>query len=542
MAKTIKLYRQLARVLAQTGLGPLFGVTGDANVYMVDCFMRDHSGRFVAAANENGAVLMALGYASVTGKVGLATVTHGPAVTNTVTALAEGVKAGTPIVLLCGDTAHGDRENLQNIPQREVILSSGAGFEQMNKPETAVQDLARAIRRAQAERRPIAFNFPTDMMHVPVEDEATPVLTALAAPASAAAEAEIENAVAIIAAAKRPIVLAGRDAIAPDSRAALLRLAERIEAPLATTLRGKGLFQDEDYNLGIMGTLSAPKAIDVIMKSDCILAFGAGLNFHTTSHGGFVEGKRVVQLASTSAGLGRGHAPDVGLVGGIAETVERIVYWLDEAEIAPSGFRHEIDARGLAEMPAPRPGGAGDGGLDYVEVLARLDAMLPANRVFVTDAGRHMVKAMQYLHVESPRFYVQTASFGSIGLGMSQAIGAAAAEPGRPVVLTAGDGGFMLGGLTEFNTAVRHGMDVIVLLFNDNCYGAEYVQLRDKQMDPAVSLFDWPDFAPIATALGGRGVIVRSLDDLDAARTAIAERDRPLLIEVKLDPHQMPFW
>lgn len=541
MAKTIKLYQQLAGVLAQTGLGPLFGVTGDANVYMVDSFKRDHGGRFVAAANENGAVLMALGYASVSGKVGLATVTHGPALTNTVTALAEGVKAGTPMVLVCGDTAHGDRENLQNIPQREVILCSGAGFEQMNKPATAVQDLARAIRRAQAERRPIAFNFPTDMMHVLVEDEVTPVLTALAAPATAAAEAEIENAVAIIAAAKRPIVLAGRDAIAPDARAALLRLAERIEAPLATTLRGKDLFQDEDYNLGIMGTLSAPKAIDVIIKSDCILAFGADLNFHTTSHGGFVEGKRVVQLASTSTGLGRGHAPDVGLVGGIAETVQRIIYWLDEAEIAPSGFRNEIGARGLAEMPAPHAG-AGNGGLDYVEVLARLDAMLPANRVLVTDAGRHMVKAMQYLRVESPQLYVQTASFGSIGLGMSQAIGAAAAEPGRPVVLTAGDGGFMLGGLTEFNTAVRHGMDVIVLLFNDSCYGAEYVQLRDKQMDTAVSLFDWPDFAPIAIALGGRGVIVRSLDDLDAARAAIAERDRPLLIEVKLDPQHMPFW
>src|SRR5690606_35928288 len=105
MAKMIKLYQKLAGALAQLGR-PVFGVTGDANVYMIDHFIRAHGGRFVAAANENGGVLMALGYASVADEVGIATVTHGPAVTNTVTALTEGVKAGTPIVLLCGDTTY----------------------------------------------------------------------------------------------------------------------------------------------------------------------------------------------------------------------------------------------------------------------------------------------------------------------------------------------------------------------------------------------------------------------------------------------------
>jgi acetolactate synthase-1/2/3 large subunit len=540
MVKTIRLYQKLANALAQVG-SPVFGVTGDANVYMIDHFIRAHGGSFVAAANENGGVLMALGYASVAGKVGIATVTHGPAVTNTVTALAEGVKAGTPMVLLCGDTTYGDRENLQNIAQREVLISSGAGFEAMNRPETAVADLSRAFRRAQAERRPIAFNFPTEMMHQLVEDGAPQMLADIPTPAGAASEDEIENAVAIIAAAKRPVVLAGRDAIGPEARAALLRLAARIQAPLATTLRAKNLFRGEDYDLGIMGTLSAPKAIDTIMKSDCVLAFGAALNFHTTGHGGYVEGRRIVQQAATAAGIGRGHPPDVALVGETVATVDRIIHWLEEAEIGPSGFREEIEPRGLTAMPAPKPHPANTG-VDYVEVLSRFDAMLPSNRVLVTDAGRHMIKAMQHLQVEHPSLYVQTASFGSIGLGIAQAVGAAAAQPSRPVVCTTGDGGFMLGGLTEFNTAVRHGMDLIVLMFNDSCYGAEYALLRDKQIDTAVSMFDWPDFAPLATALGGRGVMVRDINDLEAARAAIEQRDRPLLIEVKLDPHTMPFW
>lgn len=539
MTVKVKVFELLARVLAETGSGPLFGVTGDANVYMIDRFVSAHGGTFVAAANENGAALMALGYASVSGKVGMATVTHGPALTNTLTALAEGAKAGTPMILLCGDTSLGDRENLQKIAQRELILASGAGFEQLNKPETAAADLARAVRRAQAERRPVAFNFRTDLQHEHVEPAFEPLPSTLCRPAITPTGDDLDNAVGIIAAAKRPIVLAGRDAIDEESRTALLRLAERIEAPLATTLRAKGLFRQADHNLGIMGTLSAPAAIDAIMKSDCVLAFGAGLNFHTTSEGAFVKGKRVVQVATDAAGIGRGHTPDVGLVGGIAETVDRIIHWLDEAEIPASGFRGELPTKGLSSYPAAQP--ASDR-LDYIDMLSRLNDMLPSDRVFVTDAGRHMVKAMQYIEVEHPRLYVQTASFGSIGLGMAQAIGVAAAEPGRPVVLTTGDGGFMLGGLTEFNTAVRHRTDLIVILCNDNCYGAEYAILRDKQMDTALSLFDWPDFAPVADALGGKGVIVRTADDLEKVREAIDRRDRPLLIELKLDPAHMPFW
>lgn len=541
MAGKKKVYEILAKAIADAKLGPLFGLTGDANVYLIDCFVKRHGGAFVAAANEAGATQMALGYASVSGKVGLATVTHGPALTNTLTALVEGVKAGTPMVLICGDTVYGDRENLQNVSQRDLILSTGAGFEQLNRPETAVADFARAVRRAQAERRPVAFNFPTDITWREIEDDFPPMLVSFSRAETTPSGDDLDNAIGIIAAAKRPIVLAGRDAIDDAARDALVRLAERIEAPLATTLRGKGLFASQDFNLGIMGTLSTPAATDAIMASDCIIAFGAGLNFHTTSHGGFVEGKRVIQVAPNTEGIGRGHTPDVGLVGGVVETADRIVYWLDEAEIAPSGFTNELQPGSMAAYPAS-PDALAEGRLDYVDTLIRLNEILPKDRVLVTDAGRHMVKAMQYLETEHPRLYVQTASFGSIGLGMAQAIGAAAAEPTRPVVLTIGDGGFMLGGLTEFNTAVRHGSDVIVILCNDRCYGAEYALLRDKQMDTSISLFDWPDFAPIAEALGGRGVTVRSAADLDLVGEAVAARDRPLLIELKLDPAEMPFW
>lgn len=536
----MKVSQLLSRTLFEAKLGPLFGLAGDANLFLIDSFVREYGGSYIAAANEAGSVLMALGYATVSGRVGLATVTHGPAVTNTLTGMAEGVKSSTPIVLLCGDTAFADRENNQNISQRDLIVATGAGFEQLHSPRTAIADFARAVRRAYAERRPIAFNMPTDILRSDVKDETQDILLSFSPPSVRPSEDTIEDAIGAIAAAKRPIVLAGRGACDEASRDALLRLAARIDAPLATTLRAKDLFRSEKYNMGIFGTLSSPAATDAILKSDCIIAFGASLHHYTTSKGTFMEGKRIIQVVSRQGDIGRAYAPQIGLVGTAPEVVGTIIHWLDEAEIKPSGFRDELSADELTTFP---PGGeSASSSLDYVDTLYRLNELLPPNRLLVTDGGRHMIKAMQLLDATAPDDFLFTCNFGSIGLSMSQAIGAAMAKPERPVVVAMGDGGFMLGGLIEFNTAVRYGLKMIVVIFNDGSYGAEHVQLRDRQMDPAVSLFNWPDFAPVAQALGGTGLTVRNHTDLSRVPQAIVEADGPLLIDIKFSPDEMPYY
>ncbi|MGA1233229.1 MAG: thiamine pyrophosphate-dependent enzyme, partial [Lutimaribacter sp.] len=130
--------------------------------------------------------------------------------------------------------------------------------------------------------------------------------------------------------------------------------------------------------------------------------------------------------------------------------------------------------------------------------------------------------------------------FGSIGLGLQQAIGAGLARPDRTVVLFSGDGGFMMGGINEFNTAVRLGLRMIVVVANDSAYGAEHIQFRDRQMDPSLTQFNWPSFAEMAVAMGGDGVIVRSAEDLEGAIEKIEGANRPLLIELCLDPENVP--
>lgn len=536
----MKVYQALARLLVEEVGSPIFGLVGDANLYLVDSFVREFGGRYISAAHENAAVLMALGHANVSGEVGIASVTHGPAVTNTLTALVEGVKSHTPLVLLCGDTAVIDRDNLQDIPQRELIVATGAGFEQLRAPATAAQDLARAVRRAEAERRPVALNIPTDLQHFVAPDRHGYLLRAPALPKAAPADNDLEEAVAVIASARRPIVLAGRDATGEQDRQALLRLASRLDAPVATTLRARSLFIGLDYNLGVFGTLSTPDAIDAIHRSDCVIAFGASLTSYTTAKGALLAGKRVVQVNTSANDIGRWHIPDVGLIGSVDETVDRIIHWLDEAEVPASGFRGELPKEGLATYAVEVPKQNHAAQLGYIEALAWLNRMLPEDRTVVVDAGRFMGKALQYIDVSAPQYFVHTASSGSIGFGMSYAIGAAEADPARTTVLLVGDGGFMLGGLGEFHSAVRNNSNLIVIVCNDGSYGAEHVQLRSKQMDPSLVIFNWPNFATVADALGGTGITLASAANFDAVAEAISNRAKPLLINLKLDPDEVP--
>jgi thiamine pyrophosphate-dependent acetolactate synthase large subunit-like protein len=535
----MRFHEAVARALADNGVKTIFGLIGDANLYMMDSFTRTVGGQFYSVAHEAGAILAANGYARATGEVGVATVTHGPAVTNTVTALVESVKERTPLVVIAGDTAVWDKENFQKVAQRDVILPTGAGFEQLRSVDTVAEDVAVAIRRAQAERRPIFLNIPIDFQWQEVDYQPTSGIRWAPPQAVAPSPAALDGPVGAIAGANRPVVLAGRGAQGEDARAAVLRLAQRIGAPVATTLRGRDLFAGEPHNLGICGTLSHDVAVEAFTNADCVIAFGAGLNKWTTAEGAMLAGKAVVHVDIDQEAIGRYCHVDFGVQGDAGVVADAIVDMLDEAEVKPTGYASPALAERLAaRSDADFKDMSTETSVDHRTAILKLDEAFPKDRALVFDGGRFIFKCFTMFHVQHPSYYHHTVNFGSIGLGMANAIGAAVGSR-RPTLLITGDGGFMLGGLTEFNTAVRHNLDIVVVVFNDGAYGAEHIQFRNKDMDPAMSMFDWPDFAPVATALGGQGYTVRNLDELDAVIAELPNRTGPVLVDVKLDPDRV---
>ncbi|MFV0490596.1 MAG: thiamine pyrophosphate-binding protein [Pseudorhodobacter sp.] len=530
-------YQSIARSIEDHGIQTIFGLMGDANMFMVDHYVRECKGTFVPVAYEGSAVLMALAYSHVSGQIGVATVTHGPALTNCTTALTEGTRGHIPMVLLAGDTPVTNPHNPQNIDQRELVSVTGAGFEQIRAPETAAYDIAHAFYRARIEKRPIVVNMPADHMWQEVPHEKM-VFQPFLAPAYVPEGKDLDEAIGMIASAKRPIILAGGGAV--GAREKIIRLADRLEAPLATTLKAKGLFNGHPFDMGIFGTLSTPAAYEAIANADCLVCFGTSLHHFTTDKGKLMQGKHVIQINDAPTEVRKNYHPDAALVADAGLTADNIVYWLGEAEIPPTGFTKELDMEVLTRHPTGSDKKAAAGCINYVHALERLEGALPQNRVLTTDGGRFMTEVWCRISVPDPQSFIVTANFGSIGLGLQEAIGASLAAPDRPVVLFTGDGGFMMGGVNEFNTAVRLKQDLIVIVANDFAYGAEHIQFLDRSMDPGLSEFEWPSFAGIATALGGKGVQVRSSEDMALAVEAIETRDRPLLIELCLDPNDVP--
>ena len=528
----------VAQALVDHGVDTVFGVLGDGNLFIGENLQRQHDVNLVGATHEANAVCMAEGWAKATGRLGVATVTHGPGLTNTITALVEGVKNETPMLLVAGDTPVENEQHLQNLDQHALVVATGAGFQPVRNVETIAEDVSTAVRRAHAERRPIVVNVPLNIEWDEVDYEPRPTLNS--PPVRLAPDPDqLESALGIIASSARPVILAGRGAVLSGAREVLIELGDALGAPLATSLLGTGFFSDQPFNLGIHGTLSHEVAGETLAMADCLIVFGASLNFFTTDYQSLLAGKRVVHVNLDPTHIDRHATVAAGVVGDATVVAEAMIALLKEAEHQPSSFRTADLEKKLQEfdLSDSYEDKSYDGAVDPRTLTRQLDAGLPQDRQVVVDAGRFMLDALT-MSVPNPRDLVTSHGFGAIGLGMSTAIGAAVAHPTRPTVLCIGDGGYMMGGLTELSTAVHLGLDLIVIVYNDGSYGAEHIQLVTKGMDPAASLHEWPDFCAVAESMGCDTAKIASLDDIDAALEVVKNRQpgRPVLIEASTDP------
>jgi thiamine pyrophosphate-dependent acetolactate synthase large subunit-like protein len=532
----MRVHAALAATLAEHRVTTVFGLMGDANMFLIDTLVRDHDVRYVAAANEAGALLMAAGYASAGGGVGVATVTYGPGLANTLGALVSASRERASVVLITGETPGKRQAHTQRIDHAALVTPTGAGFERACSARTAATDLARALRRAVAERRPIVYSCPVDFTFDDVDGTTEPGMEAVVAPTTSLDPSALDTAVGMIATARRPILLAGAGCVTPDASESLRRLGQTLGAPLMTTLPAKGLFGGDKYDLGVFGSFSDPRAVEAILASDCVIAVGAGLNHLTGGGEGwpYLTGRTVVQCDIDPTVIGNLFPVDAGVVGDATTFADTAVEWLREIEHAASTFRDVAVAGGGGSKP---PAMVDQGGtVDLAAALHVLNRVLPANRAVTVDGGRFTAEVIARIDVSQAQAWACSfRGFGAVGNAVSTALGVGCALPAGPTVAVVGDGGFMLGGLAEFNTAVRHGIDLVVVVCNDGSYGAEYRKLQARDVGVETSLFDWPDFAPVASALGGIGLTVRNAADLDLLDTVIARRDRPVLIDFKLD-------
>jgi acetolactate synthase I/II/III large subunit len=531
----IKVHQAVAQALADHGVEILFGVMGHSNLAYIAAHVDVHGGQYIAAKHEAGATGMADGYARLTGKPGVVTVTHGPGVTNTITALTEAARARTPLLLLTSESPYAKREHSQALDIPATIAPTGALYARVKRPQDAVDDIGRALRRMTIERRPLVLDLPADIANLETEYAASPygaVVPQRVEPDAAA----IDAALGYLVSANRPLLLAGRGAVLSGAGDAIKALADRTGALLATTAVARGLFSGHPHNLGIFGTLATSAALTAIQQADCILAFGAGLNENTTDRGNLLRGKIVVQTDVDEGQLARYQLPDRGVVGDALKIAETMLAQLAAADITRTRDHSALIAALTesdlhAELPAPtRPGT-----VSLRSAMLALSKVLPARRSLVTDGGRFMLSVWRWLEATDPASCLYLNNFGSLGLGLGAAIGAAAARPDELCLAVLGDGGAMAS-LLELETAVRYGLPLAVVVANDDSYGMEHQELAGAGFDPRHADFSRPDLAAVARALGARALRVTSAQDLAGLNAEVFDRaNLPVLIDIKTD-------
>ena len=540
----VKVAQGIGHALADLGVEQCFGVVGSGNFIVTSTLCR-RGARFVAARHEMSAVAMADGYARVTRRPGIATVHQGPGFTNALTGMTEAAKAHSPVLLVAADTPAAWVDSNFRIDQAAVASGAGIATERIHGPTTAADDLARAWRQVTVDRTATVLLLPLDVQGAEVAGPFDPVVDQPPAPSVPAPDA-VAEAADLIEAAERPVIVAGRGAMLADARLPLVRLGEVIGAPLATSLNAHGLFAGSPTNLGVSGGFATPLAAEVIGQADLILAFGASLNRWTTRHGRLIGAStRVLQVDVDRSALGSRTHVDLGIVADAAATATA----LHDAIVARGSRRPDVRTGELAERIGvgnwrnePFEEQSTRATVDPRTLTIAFDEILPTERTLTVDGGHFSGWPVMFLSVPDADGFVFNQSYQSIGLGMGAAIGTALGRPDRLAVAAVGDGGLFMA-LGELETAARLGVAMVVLVYNDDAYGAEVHHFEPEGHPLDIVRFPPTDVAAIARATGADGVTVRSVDDLAAVvKWVEAPRERPLVVDVKVTPTVIGAW
>ncbi|MBV8087508.1 MAG: thiamine pyrophosphate-binding protein [Chloroflexi bacterium] len=525
------VYEAAAGTLARLGVDVVFGVMGHGNVRVITQLERV---RYVAARHENSAVAMADGYARVSGRAGVCSVTEGPGVTNALTGLTEAAKAHTPLLMLAGDSPAVRQRDNQHVDVGAFVAAAGVPSRRLTDASTLVECLAGAYHQAVAEQTPMVAILPQDaqMAELPEEPDWERLLALperRCAQPNADAVAEVAD---MLAAAAKPVILAGRGALRSGAKATLTRLAERSGAVLATTAQAKGLFAGEPYHVGTAGGFSTAVAVDLFRQTDLLLAFGASLTAWTTRAGSLFPQAKVVQCDVRPEAVAPGRT---GLVGDAKLTAAALDAELARRGHRARGFRSPEAAEGIAGYRAERTiaDQSANGRVDPDLAMARLNQLLPAERTIALDSGMFLGAPAIHLNATDEAGFIFSNDYQAMGLGLGLAIGAAVARPDRLPVAVVGDGGLMMS-LGDLETAVRLGIPLLLVVANDAAYGAEIRLLESIGQPPDHAFFDDVDFAAVGRGLGTDGLTVRRLADFDGLTGWLERPDRPMVVDCKM--------
>lgn len=546
------LVEAIAHELRQRGVRYVFGIPGKESVRLGVELERLEIA-FVSARHETQAVMMADGYWRASGRLGVALLAQGAGLANGVGGMACAARARSGVVVVSGDLLKsGDTKSakaralqeLKGIDPRVVAEAIHIEYVRPAAP-TALADVRGALDLA-ASGRAVYLCIPSDLFSAQVAADTgriAPAPPPAPLPPDPADVASVADLLGTEWVTKRPVILAGRGAVRAGALPALRRIGERTGALLATTLPARSAFRGDPYDAGVCGTFSTPVASGLLSEADCVVAFGASLNPFTT-YGGTIFSKRVrlIQVDADAGSLGKYVGADLSVRADARGFADALLAELERRGHTATGYRTADVARSIASYD-PRSefhDESTDGFIDPRTLMVELNDLLPKDRALVVDAGLHLHYACTFLEVERPEDFIFPIDSLAVGLGMGAAVGAAVACPNRTTVLEVGDGGMMMS-LGDLETAVRLRLPLVVVISNDQGWGAESQHLEQLGLPDGHVRMTTPSFAAVADAMGADGFTVTSRAELRGLADRLRARpNRPMVLDCRVHPAIRP--
>ena len=512
----------LVAQLVREGGRVVFGVPG-VQLYGVMAALRDEPAvKFVTTRHEQSTTYMADGYARATGEFGVALVVPGPGLLNASAGISTAYSASSPVFVISGQVPKASLgRHVGVLHEVHDQLDCIAPITKWRRRVLEVSDVPRAVHEAvhqlrNGRPRPVEIEMPPDTMES--EGEVT-LLEPARRERSVPPRSDLERAAAMLLAAERPLIYVGGGVHPSGAHEALAAVADYLQAGVVQTAEGKGAISDaSDLSLGAALSPESPLR-RYVSSADVVLVVASRV-----AVAGFGKDQQVIQIDVDPEEIGRNHAKTLGLPGDARATLEELVERLRAG--GPPRPSRKVEREGvraaIADSITQEP---------QTSIMKSLRAGTPEEAIFVGDMTQIGYYARPAWPVFRPRTFVTSSYSGNLGYAYPVALGAKVACPDKPVIAICGDGGFFYN-VQEMSTAVRYGINVVAVVFNDNAYGNVARDLDEAWGGTFGADLSNPDLMKLAEAFGVVGMRAKQPTDVGQLVRDAIRLDRPALIEV----------
>ena len=530
----------LVNSLIDNGVDTVFGYPGGAVLNIYDAlFKKNDKIRHILTCHEQGAAHAADGYARSTGKVGVCIATSGPGATNLVTGIATAYMDSTPMVAITGNVTRPllGKDSFQEVDITGITMP----ITKHNYIVKDIKDLQKIINEAfyiasSGRHGPVLIDIPKD-----ITAEKYNYITMEPKNRKKSLQHininSLERFAQLINESENPFIYAGGGILSSNAEKEVLVLAEKINAPVATSLMGIGSIpNDHRLYTGMIG-MHGTKASNLLATScDLIIALGARFSDRVISHKNHIKNAKIIQIDIDPTEINKNVKVDSYIVGDIKEVLKKLFPMINEKEnIAWINKMNELKTLNNKEVVK-------EGVLTPEYLFTLLNKMNNGNFIITTEVGQHQMWTAQNYKFYKPRTFISSCGLGTMGFGMGASIGAQMGNPKAVVFNIAGDGSFGMD-CNEFATAVNFKLPVKVIVMNNNALGMvrQWQSLFYEGRYAETTLNRATDFVKLAEAFGGTGFRVEKPEELQEILEKALATDGPVIIDYKINSDDMVF-